>query len=85
MLLAKEIRISNSDEIEPIDSDVRPIKLTWVKDTKGQQGEVLFDGKLYWLTRIDEKSGKAYNVPLTIQEWNDRNNEMTERSKTNKR
>jgi hypothetical protein len=74
-----EKKVENAEEHDP---DVKPNKMVWVKDTKGRQGEVLFDGKLYWLTRIDQDSGRAFNVPMTQKEWDERNAEMTLRAKT---
>ena len=64
---------------EEQDPDTRQVKLSWVNDTRGIQGCVLFDGKVYWLTRIDPVTGRVFNVSLTQDEWNKRNKEMDER------
>jgi len=70
-----------SEEIEQGQDEVKATKLTWVKDTKGSQGEVLFDGKLYWLVRIDKNTGKCFNMPLTQKEWEQRNADLAARRK----
>ena len=61
------------------DPEFRQLKLSWVKDTRGIQGEVLFDGKVYWLLRLDKESGRFFNVSMTPEEWAARNKEMAER------
>jgi hypothetical protein len=61
------------------DPEFRQIKLMWVKDTRGVQGEVLFDGKVYWMLRLDKESGRFFNISLTALEWAARNKSMDER------
>jgi hypothetical protein len=72
-------KISTPEETEQ--DEVKSTKLTWVKDTKGSQGEVLFDGKLYWLVRIDKNTGKCFNMPLVQKEWEQRNADLAARRK----
>jgi hypothetical protein len=74
-------RMPTPEETEQVQDDVKSTKLTWVKDTKGSQGEVLFDGKLYWLVRIDKNTGKCFNMPLTQKEWEQRNADLAARRK----
>ena len=69
------------EEIEQEQFEVKTVPARWVRDTKGSQGEVLFDGKLYWMIRIDKHSGKCFNVPLTQKEWEQRNTDLAARRK----
>jgi hypothetical protein len=74
----------SEEELEQ-DPDVpRKFKLAWVDDTVGRQGSVLFDGKVYWLVRIDKETGKCLNISLTPEEWKGRTKEMQERIKARK-
>ena len=79
--MQREIRLPTEDEISSEKDSNHQIKLTWVNDTKGIQGCVLFDGKVYWVVHIDKTTGKINNESMTIKEWEDRNKEMTERRK----
>jgi len=68
-------------EIEEQDPDLKPVKTTWVRDEKGRQGWVFFDGRLYWLTRIDADTGQVYFTTMTQEEWTGRNKELAERAR----
>jgi hypothetical protein len=81
-MIEKEITVPTKEDVEAVPEEIRPIKLTWIKDTKGRQGEVLFDGKIYWITQIDKESGRVLSVPFTQAEWLERNKELTERKIT---
>ncbi len=72
---------NKSEAEEALDYEVKSTKITWVKDEYGRQGEVMNDGKLYWLTRVDKETGKVANIPMTQKEWEDRNQEMSERKR----
>jgi hypothetical protein len=74
-------RLPTHEEIDEEQGEVKATKLTWVRDAKGSQGEVLFDGKSYWLVRIDKNTGRCFNMPLTQKEWEQRNTELAERKK----
>lgn len=61
----------------------KPVKVTpsepknpsgrWIRDEWGEQGEIYFDGKLYWLTmfRAGKESGtaEAYPCALSEEKW----------------
>jgi len=76
---------SEHEEVEDGLDVPTPFRLSWVKDTAGRQGEVLFDGKLYWQLVIDKTTGHVAHVGLSKEMWAARNEDLSRRrSKSSK-
>ena len=80
-----EVKVEENILGEPISEEItdepkkKSNKSEWVQDHYGNQGWIFYDGFNYWLTTVDDVSGRVGSYPLQPKEFEERNDALKNR------